>query len=132
MLVTDTTETTRTGKCLAAGNLEAAHAGAELVVVPVIRSNADLVLAAAVAVDAEGAVGEPLVLPVNGLARTHSGRRAAAVVLTVPLASGSREDPGISHGERGEDGGKGSGGELHVDLMGFSRWKDMWKVEVEG
>lgn len=74
--------------CLAAGDLEAAHAGAELVVVPVVRSNANLVLTAAVAVDAEGAVGEPLVLPVNGLASTRGSRGAAAVVLAVPLTSG--------------------------------------------
>lgn len=87
-------------------------------VVPVIRSNADLLLAAVVAVDAEGAVGEPLVLPVNGPASGHGSLGAAEVALAVPLASGCREDPGISHGERGEEGGKGSGGELHFDLMG--------------
>lgn len=89
-------------------------------VVPVIRSNADLLVAAAVAVDAERAVREPLVLPVNGLASTNGGFGAAAIVLAVPLASGSRENPGISHGKGGEESGKGSGGKLHSDLVVWS------------
>lgn len=84
-------------------------------VVPIIRSNANLRAALAIAVHAQGAVRAPLVLPVNDLARTGGRLGAGTVILAVPLPGGGGEDPCIGHGQHGDEGGNGGGGELHGD-----------------
>ena len=90
-------------------------------IIPVVISDSNLVAAGAVTVDTEGTVGAPVVLPVNGVAGLAGGLGAALVALAVPLATAGGEDPGVGHGEDGDEGGDGGSGELHFG----------WKLEIE-
>lgn len=84
-------------------------------VIPVVRSNPNLRTALAIAIHAQRAVRTPLILPVDDTTRTRRGLGAAAVVLAVPLSGGSGEDPCVGHGEHGDEGCDGGGGELHFE-----------------
>ncbi|OQE15251.1 hypothetical protein PENSTE_c029G03601 [Penicillium steckii] len=98
---------------LAARDLEASHRSAELVIIPVVRSNTNLSAAFAVAVHAQGTIGAPLILPVDLLAGVGGGFGAATVVFTIPLTGSSGEDPGVSHGQHGGKGGDDGDGIFH-------------------
>lgn len=108
---------------LAASDLKAAHPLAQGVVIPVVRSNPNLVAAGAIAVDTDHTVGTPLILPVDVGASAAGGLGAVAVTLAVPLTGAGGEDPGIGHGEDRSDGGDGSSGELHFEGL---VWKQNW------
>jgi hypothetical protein len=96
-------------------NLEAPHGSAQLMIIPIIRSNTDLGAALAIAIHAQGAVRAPLILPIDNLACTGGCLGAATVVFAVPLSGGGGKDPCVGHGQHGDEGGNGGGGELHFD-----------------
>lgn len=79
---------------------------------PISISNADLVAACAVAVNADGtATGAP----VKGSALLVWGFGTALALGAVPLAVLRGEDPGVGHGEDGDEGEDSAGGDLHFE-----------------
>jgi hypothetical protein len=106
------------GLFITARNPEATHRLAQLVIIPIIRSNSDLVAAGAIAVDAKNTVRSPVCFPIDRGAGLAGGLGAALVLLVgVPLSSAGGENPSVGHWEDGDEGSEGGCGELHCFVV---------------
>lgn len=83
---------------------------------PISISNADLVAAFAVAVDADGTATRS---PVKVRALLGGGFGTALALGAIPLAVIGGKDPGVGHGENSDEGKDGAGGDLHFE--GYSK-----------